>query len=431
MPDQPYPDSAHQKRWNIPSVIAIFLMLVFLLPAFRRLDYDTLCWVNWCTYTQEHGLSNAYGSGSDYFPLYHYVLWIFGRLCQHGETMIGARIHYLRIFTLAFDFLGLYIVYRWTDRKVPLPALLLLAFGTLSIAYNTIVWGQVDGIWTTLAFAGYYFAWKGRLTWASVFMALALCMKLQAIILLPLWSLLMIDAIMRIGRRSALVSSIKCIATFLITILIIVLPFAFGEGGLSAIWRVVTGSLGMFPVVSLSADNIWFWILAEPARTPDTTVAIASLNYKTIGIIMFFSASLLTLWPLMRHILRKMIADERATAMPDRNAIWLMSALICMYFFYFTTEMHERYVHPAGIFLLAYAFYTNRWGPCILFSIAYFLNLEVISQWLALSMYDTLLFHPRMISTLFAGSIIWCVLLLWKRHSVATSDPITTPSRPV
>ena len=46
--------------------------------------------------------------------------------------------------------------------------------------------------------------------------------------------------------------------------------------------------------------------------------------------------------------------------------------------------MHERYFHPAMISLAAYAFYSGRFFPFILASIAYFINLERICWYLAM-----------------------------------------------
>jgi hypothetical protein len=97
--------------------------------------------------------------------------------------------------------------------------------------------------------------------------------------------------------------------------------------------------------------------------------------------------------------------------------------------------MHERYAHSAFIFITAYAFYRGRYGPYVLFSIAYLLNLERVLEWFELPSYGTLLFDPRLIAALYAGGMVWTAAQLYQslrltRGEQAINPPAVSGSAP-
>lgn len=86
-------------------LLLLFGMLVLLVP---RAGYasDVSCWVKWASYSLKHGLSNIYQlPDNNYNPLYHYVLWAFGRLLGSPARIEHFR-HSLKAVTLLFDFAG-------------------------------------------------------------------------------------------------------------------------------------------------------------------------------------------------------------------------------------------------------------------------------------------------------------------------------------
>jgi hypothetical protein len=79
----------------------------------------------------------------------------------------------------------------------------------------------------------------------------------------------------------------------------------------------------------------------------------------------------------------------------------LSSVLACFCFFYFNTQMHERYIHYAFPFVMYYSFRFKTLGLYLVFSIACFLNLESLlfnlNYWDA----NSILMSQRFISILF------------------------------
>ena len=56
--------------------------------------------------------------------------------------------------------------------------------------------------------------------------------------------------------------------------------------------------------------------------------------------------------------------------------LFLSTGLLCLFFFYFNSQMHERYAHPIIIFFFFYGVASGNYKLYILASIPYFLSLD-------------------------------------------------------
>lgn len=389
-----------------------FLLLSALAPAIWGFGYDFECFEKWVNYTHINGLRNAYGSGTDYPPFYQYILWAFGRFAGSPEA-VHERLALLKIPTLLFDFGSLYILYHWLDKRYSFLWVLVVALGNIAYSYDTLIWGQIDAIWMGFVFAALFFAWRRQVVIGTVCIVLACCTKLQSIIFLPLWALLSLYVLASLipairWRKVGLSIAAACLITGAL-----VIPFTLGTGGLAAIRDIVTLAAKRFPTLTLSADNIWPLVIRRAGEISDEAESIRGITYKWLGILLFTLASVVSLLPLLVQM--RIETRTKRFGVPDRQLIWLCGAITGLAFFYFNTEMHERYAYPAGIFLSAYSFYTRKWWPLLLYSLALFLNLEVIMKWLALPNYGTLIFQPRFVAALYTITFAWLLLLLVKR----------------
>ena len=379
----------------------------------------------WCLHGFKYGLSNVYGSGTNYLPFYHYILWVYGQLAG-TEQSINEHINYVRCFTLFFEFAGIYLVWRWIGKTTDF--FLLLSFSMLNIAYsyNTVIWGQVDAIEATLIFAALYAAYSGKLTWAGIGLVLALNMKLQAIVFIPIFAFLVFESCtykVNWKHMGGLIAGI------VITQALILWPFMHTKNGIETIYKVAFDSVGIFPRVSLNAYNMWYWIVGKDAiNVLDTGTFIFHLTYRKTGLLLFFIGAFAAHYPLLKHFFLRITRKKAAYIPVQKEQIWLIAALTAILFFFLNTEMHERYVHPAFIFLTAYTFYSRRFGPYILFSIAYFLNLESVLRFLKFTNYGTAMFDQRVIAVLFAMVIVWLFVLLYRKpKAIPASAPIAPP----
>ncbi|MBL7933700.1 MAG: hypothetical protein JNL60_17485, partial [Bacteroidia bacterium] len=95
------------KRYLLLSII-LFGILHLLTPV-RGHNWDLYCWSEWAKYIYSNGLGNVYKFWTDYLPLYHYFLWVFG-LFQNNTEKFMDHIHYMKMVPLLFQLVSGYLV---------------------------------------------------------------------------------------------------------------------------------------------------------------------------------------------------------------------------------------------------------------------------------------------------------------------------------
>lgn len=394
---------------TIAITVILFCSVCFMFPLFKGFAFDIECWSRWILYIHNNGLSNTYHSDTNYLPFYQYVMWAYSKIAG-SEAAIIDNLKYLRAFSLAFDFLGLWYVYKWLDNKTTFLAVLLINILNICYAYNTVIWGQLDGISATMSFMAIYFAFKGKNIWSAFWMILAINMKLQVIIFLPVWGLLCLNNIFSTRDWKQIIWVVLTIAG---TQVLLLLPFIL-NGTVPLVWNVIAGSVDYNPVVVKGAASVWFFAPnINPWHLPDSNRFIAGLSYKQTGLLLFFSSSFAAMWPLIKNVFLKITGKGSATEV-SKQQIWLMSAIVALSFFYFNTQMHERYSHPAFIFITIYAFYSKNFLPYIIFSIAYFINLERVLDAFHIIYGYTLIGDFRFISGLFGFVLVYLFVKLYR-----------------
>lgn len=386
----------------------IFVLIYMLVPQTGH-EYDTYCWKEWAKYIYEGGLSKIYYSFTDYLPLYHYTLKLYG-LMQDGIESIESNIYQLKLINLLFHFvtgffLALVVKKDHSWEKV----LFFTMFYLLNIAilYNTIIWGQVDEVLTCYIFISCYFAHKKKVLSSLIFFVIAINFKLQAIIFIPVIGLMLLPVI--ISSYSAK----KMITWLLVPLLIqalIIMPFIL-SGTVDKMWNVIIGSFGKYPVVSMNAYNIWDFLLSGDLFNMPDSETFKSVTYKNWGLLMFFATSGVALFPLAKHTFLS-IKNKTAFNFPLPQLL-IICAIIPLLFFYLNTQMHERYSHPALVFLIAYSIFANKPFISIIGCLAYFLNLESVFRFMDLNNYGTLIFNRDFISALYLITIVWLYVELF------------------
>jgi len=385
----------HIRSLNLAIPILLFLFITGFMVYFH-MDYDMECFQQWALYIHRHGLNNAYGSDTDYMPLYQYILWLYGQINGTDKAILD-NISYLRCFTLAFDFLGLFYVVKWIDKKVAYYIVLVICILNLGYSFDTIIWGQVDGILSALVFIAVYQVWKGNNVKGGIFLVLALSFKVQAIVIVPVWVLLFVYNVVSKGSWK---SAIWPVFVMFLSATALIYPFTKGQYGVDKITHVLFHSFNKYPLVSIQASNIWQLIVhGNVIETYDTQSCFAGLTYKQLGLVLFFTASFFALLPLMLLVREKWKTNNKNITI-SRELVWFTSAMVYLLFYFFNTEIHERYCQPAFIFITAYAFFSGDFMTYILFSIMYFLTLEHSMHHLNLPTYGTLIFDLRFLAAI-------------------------------
>lgn len=397
----------------------LYLCLVLLMPKASH-EWDMSCWKNWSIYIFDHGIQHVYECGTDYLPLYHYILWFFGKI-QGSVSNIERNIYTLKSITLFFDFVtGMAIIallQQKIQNKYKVLTLSLLFLLNAGILYNTLIWGQVDGIMTSVLFLSFYFGYTKSPFTSMVFLLLALNFKLQSIIFVPFIGLLILPDIIQTTFKKILGG----ISVIVLLQIFILLPFIL-EGNTPLVWDVVKNSFGKYPQISMNAYNLWF-ILCNKSTVwkNDNQPFIGAISYKTFGMILFFLTSFLALFPLIKSTL---ISISKKTPLRFSLENYLLTAtLLPLLFFFVNTQMHERYSHPAFAFLITYSILSGRYYLAVLGTVCYFLNLEDVLRYLQLPNYKTVIFTPIFISILYLMLIILLFSALYKRQTATSPVP--------
>ena len=256
-------------------------------------------------------------------------------------------------------------------------------------------------------FGAVYFLLNQNLTVASILLLLVLNLKPQAIVFTPPLFLL---GIYKLYGKISVADLLKSIFACVFIELILVLPFLL-KGEMQGIVNVYLHAMGYHPKVSIAAFNVWVFLLGKSCFVTSDEVKWGVFTYKQIGLLMFFTASVLALLPLFLATLSKFIKQLNFTL--SKEVVLLSFALIPLLFFFLNTEMHERYSHPAMIFIAAYSFLSRKYYLFLLFCLAYFCNLEPRLYALGLSNYNILIFEPYFVAGLFALQIVFLYFFLY------------------
>lgn len=371
--------------------------------------WDSYCWMNWASAVFHMGLQGVYTVWNEYLPLFQYLLKVYVLFLPEPE-MIGAKIQYFKLFSLLFHLMGGYflllIVQKHLSIKHPLLKMLLYLFN-LGILYNGLVWGQVDIILSFFVLLAYYFILEKKISLALVSMVAAINFKIQAIVFFPPAGLLLLPMMIQGFKLRNL---FKWIVAPLLFQIVILIPFIIG-GTLPAAWAAVTDSFSRYQFISMNAFNFWYLLFPSLTIEDPDTLEYLGITYKHWGVLLFCASSLLALWPLLKNLWIFWRKDIVVPVSVEKTL--LIFSVIPFLFFYFNTEMHERYAHPGLLFLMGYGIRTGRFFLPLLASWAYFFNLEAVMRVLGFQSYETLLFHPVLISVLWLVTIIGLLLQLY------------------
>ncbi len=374
-----------------------YIIICWLTPD-TGFTADLNCWRMWSEQMCMSGPAIAYHSGVNYLPLYLYFLYIYS-LFQTSIQGIADHLTTLKYITLLFDVAGaLMIVSFVTDRKMQIIFFLCLFFN-IAYLYNTVIWGQIDAIHTTLLLAALYFALKTRLTASSLFFTLAFCMKFQAVIYFPIFFLLWLPELM--NKKDWKFISSRIVLNLLV-ILLVFSPFII-DAGIGYTFGYVKNMIATHSnVISKSAFNFWELLINGPLFNISDEEKMLGLSAKLWGTILSLLFLVATIIPVLNISLNPKKHGALQNHLPR---IFLSLGLTTLVFFYFKTGMHERYAHSALIFMAGYAFLSYDFIPYLLNSIAYFFQLNTVMTYAKYDSHMNFMVHKELTSVLFLITI--------------------------
>lgn len=403
-----------ENRSILLLLLVAFIIVVIAVPDTTTPGkYDRRVWISWANYMLENGIQNIYKLGVDYLPVTHYILYVYALITGSTEAII-LNINSLKIFTFAVELLGVFYVYLFvrskykTNRQAALACLLILL--NPAFLYDSLLYGQWDGIYTTLVFMSFYYATQNRPGLSMLFFVISLNAKIQGLVYFPLIAFVCLEHFMEKFEPGKVLKSFIPVVIFQVLIL---LPFAL-TGDLVKVYNVAVNMVGRYPLVSMGANNFWFFIFDNPQQTLDVN-GHWGLSYNSFGLLAFCAAVFTIFVPVLVYLFRKIKAKNYLERFPV-DKLLLIGVLVPIVFFYFNTQMHARYAHSAILFGGCYALYTRHYLIYALLSAAYFCNLEISSKILKGNIleYEQFFMQPRFVAFLFGLVLVLGLYQLFK-----------------
>jgi Gpi18-like mannosyltransferase len=385
------------------EILLLFALYVLLLPRVY-MEYDMGFWRDWAVQIHRYGIGNCYDHGLNYFPVFVYALYFYD-LLQGTEANIIANINNIKILFVCFDFLPLIVLccFRQKLLQFKIPYLFLL----LNIAYvfNSMVWGQIDSIYANLSFLAILVAIFYPVG-GSLLYLMALNTKPQAIEFLPVIGIMLLYSVRNWKTLFYIVLAVAGLQ------LLLFIPW-LGNNGIGKLFSFASHAVDLYNRLSICAFNIWYIIVPHNQYFINDKDTFILISYKATGLIMFSAAAAYIVWPLLKSMwqLRK---NKLLPAAINYEYILLGTGLLCLYFFYFNTQMHERYANPIIIFFFFYGVVSRNYKLYILASIPYFLSLDkCFPNYLPVHHYK-IIWADKVIALWYTATVIYGSWLWWR-----------------
>lgn len=332
-----------QGGWKLIVIVSVTLLMRFgYLSTLGYIGDMTIFNGPWAKSIQKDGLFNIYDteSGANYPPIYMGILWLSGTLqTPYNRSLLQINfVIILKLFSVLAELAIIVLVYRWLPSarraKWILPLGISLYPGLIA---TSAFWGQSDSLLALFLVLALLALNRDRPRAAWLWYALALLMKFQAIVMLPLLGIL---TFRRYGWRWTLVAVLLA----LLLMVVVYAPF-IATSGFDHALRPYFGTVDLYPFVTANAFNLWFlavpplWdiVPADIGRDVlrDTTLLVGSLTYKQVGLYLFAVEVAVICWIIWRK--------------SDKRYEFVWAAALYLAFFVLPTQIHERYLYQAAL----------------------------------------------------------------------------------
>ncbi|MBB6674857.1 glycosyltransferase family 39 protein [Cohnella nanjingensis] len=336
----PDPDTRRGARYAVLLFAGALALRVVCAPIVAGHPIDILDFYAWANHAYEAGLPGFYTADMfvDYPPGYIYVLYVIG-LFQHVfalEYQTSASLIFLKLPSIVADLLAAWVVFRLARKYAGARVAAVLAPLYLlnpMVFHNSVVWGQIDSVFTLFVLLSVWLIAENKLARASACLVVAILIKPQAVVLIPV-------LLIALWRRKDGKAWARAILYGAAAFVLLVLPFSIGQKP----WWIVERYRAMFesyPYATLNAANLYGLLGLNAAKL--TSGMTVSSNLFVVLIVVFIAV-------LAYRYRQRPVAHYAYLA-------FLTHALV----FALKTNMHERYGYPAVVLaLLAYALLKDR-----------------------------------------------------------------------
>lgn len=307
-------------------ILGLFIRISFSTIQGFKFDVDT--WFGWSQRLNEVGFMNFYSDSvwTGYTPGFLYVLYFLGLIKDLFQITDAQFYIFLKLPAVLAEIITALLVYWIIPIKYKLWRKIALVFILFNPAFifNSSIFGQFDGLFSSILLLTIYFLVKNKYYSASFFWGLAFLLKPQAILILPIFLFYFLK---NYSFRKIIFMSIISILTTIIGFF----PF-FPNNFIYGPIMLIVNLLDYYPYTSIFAYNIWgmqgFWI--------NDNNLFLTLTYQHWGYLFFILyLAFASLYGIKRKI-----------------SLYSMITLFSLGSFFLITRMHERYLYPSLVFLI-------------------------------------------------------------------------------
>ncbi len=348
----------HDKLNIAMGILILFGFLIRIifatLPGFK-IDVDA--WFAWAMRLQEVGFANFYSDTifTVFAPGYLYILSLLGFIKNFFN--ISGEIFYfmVKLPNIISEIILAILAYKITkDYSIKIARIVAIAIVlNPGFIFNSSIWGQTDSTLALFLLITISFIKNNKLFMSSIFLGLSFLIKPQAIAILPVFVLFVLN---NFNPKNLL----KLVLPGFFTIFMLSIPF-FPNNPLFGLIQFFQNSVNEYQGTSLFAYNFWgifgFWAV--------DTQKFGFLTLQQWGFALFLGYWLVILY----------------FSLMKRFPILFLATLATLSFYFLPTRVHERYLYSGLIFLILLSAYTRNKLLIILttiLNIIYFLNLYYV-----------------------------------------------------
>ncbi len=348
-----YTSSLSPRGTLIALLAGAFVARTILSLLFFGHSTDINCFMAWGNAMRSLGARGFYTSGmfADYPPAYMYVCGFLSWLCNLLNIPYGSDAMAL-VFKLPATLADLgsaYFLYRIAKRAgvsetFSLMLAALLAFNPVTM-FVSGAWGQIDTVLGLLLVLTCWLFLEDRKILAGAVYGLAILLKPQALMLGPLLAAAYIVEIPGAGWGKRLGKTCLAVLAAFAALFVLSLP-CMGTQKWYWLAEKYVSTASSYPYASIEAFNLFALFGGNWRPVASTMLGVPYYVWGTIGILLSVAAAC-TLYYKGRG--------------RSRGALYLTGALMIIMIFTLGHYMHERYLVPALMLLLAaYAYYRDR-----------------------------------------------------------------------
>lgn len=335
------------KGWKkymwILVVLGVALVIKLILAGhYEGHKTDMNCFLGWADMIYDNGISNFYhlDAFTDYPPGYMAILWVveaISRLFSIESYTVAARVM-TKLVPILADLGAGYVIWRMAKEKFSEGSSCLLAgLYVLSpiVLMDSSVWGQTDSVFTLCVLLTGWLCMKKKRIPAYFVFILGVFIKPQAIMFAPILIWTIIEQVFledfswkKLGKD--LLGGVCAIASFFVASI----PF-----GVGAVVKQYMETMGQYEYATVNAYNFW-----------------ALMGKNWVGQDEIFLGMPMKIWGMFAipiAVILSGYAFYRLKKKNDESRYFVSMVVVIITMFLFSVRMHERYMFPAVVLLLA------------------------------------------------------------------------------